>query len=162
MLIWNLGTLCTSDFYDFRICTHAIDHTLFFSKRVRNAQLQNWTQDLCTIYFLCVARKPFNSRPAAVENEKIGWIETSGFNQKEGAGNISWMFFFSMRPTGAAHSQASMHQRRGLSRRVLCSGVVLRRTNNLLDHGCFHQQNTNLYVGAHAWHLGLTVRQLHL
>ena len=70
----------------------------FFSKRVRNAQLRNWTQDLCPIYFLCVARKPFNSRPAAVENEKIGWIETSGFNQKAGTGNISWMFFFPCDP----------------------------------------------------------------
>ena len=69
---------------------------------------------------------------------------------KKKAQETSHESFFSMRPTGAAHSQASMHQRRGLSRRVLCSGVVLRRTNNLLDHGCFHQQNTNLYVGAHA------------
>ena len=129
MLIWNLGTLCTSDFYDFRICTHAIDHTtLFFQACTQRAASKLNPGPLPNIFFVC-RKKAFQFKARGCREWK-NWLNWNEWFQSKSRHRKHLMnVLFSMRPTGAAHSQASMHQRRGLSRRVLCSGVVLRRTN---------------------------------
>ena len=103
-------------------------HNIFFQACTQRAASKLNPRPLPNIFFVC-RKKAFQFKARGCREWKnwLNWNEW--FQSKRRHRKHLMNVFFSMRPTGAAHSQASMHQRRGLSRRVLCSGVVLRRTN---------------------------------